>query len=160
MGILLLFSGGHGLVSSTAAILAGIVAAAMLPRFLGYYRTFRTHGPTIARATFVYGVAATTFFALAMTGAHAASGSFSTRDVVLVVLGYVALGPVFILEGAALIVLRRFTFSPSIALIAGVLFIVGGSFVASIFLSIYGGFFVLAPALMLGGIVLAKTPTP
>jgi len=70
------------------------------------------------------------------------------------------LGTMFILEGCAFLVNRFFLGNPGGASAAGILSIIAGSFLASFILAVYSGFFVLAAALIVGGVVLARAPIP
>jgi len=149
-------------LSLIGLILEVILFVALVLHLVGFYGLWRNYGSGMAGATFAYGLVASIFFMIASVLSLFAFGGYSyyVWAIILVIVSYVMLGVMFILEGVAFLVVRRFTSLPGAAIAAGVLFIIGGSFVTSILLAFYGGFFVLAPALIIGGVVLVKSPVP
>lgn len=157
-------------LSLIGLILEVILFVALVLHLVGFYGLWRNYGSGMAGATFAYGLVASIFFMVAsvlsmfayqyLCYGYNCYPTLSFWGLILVLVSYVMLGVMFILEGVAFLVVRRFTSLPGAAIAAGVLFIIGGSFVTSILLAFYGGFFVLAPALIIGGVVLVKSPVP
>lgn len=141
------------------------LSVALLLHLAGMYGMWRNYGSRLAAATFAFGLAAVSLFLLANVfwglfedcslypytcRAPAATDLFLFVTLILV-------GVMFILEGAAYIVAGR---GGGTAIAAGVLFIVGGSFITSFVIAPFAGFFLLEPALIVGGIFLLMAPVP
>jgi hypothetical protein len=168
------FGLGFHLYSESAGIPGAALSAAfsvsLLLALFGFYGLWRNYGSAMGAAAFAYGLIAVIIFLVSSVLTLFAVQTicefwgcytiYASWGIVLLIASFVLLGVAFILDGVAFIVARRFTGLQGGAVAAGVLFIVGGSFVVSILLALFGGFFVLAPAFILGGLVLLRAPVP
>ena len=133
----------------------------MVLEVLGFYGLWRAYGSSIGAATFAYGLAAlATFLVAIFVYSVFAYRYFTTWPglsyAVFYVAGWVALGVLFILQGVAFLVDRAALGMSGLGVAAGVLFIVGGSFVATVIFAPFGGLFILIPAFVLGGLIMLQ----
>jgi hypothetical protein len=170
----MMFGLGFGRFLGSEGVLGLALSAAfsvsLLLALFGFHGLWRNYGSAMGAATFAYGLIAIILFLVSSVLTLFAVQTicefwgcytiFASWGLILIIVSLVLLGVAFILDGVAFIVARRFTGLQGGAVAAGVLFIVGGSFVTSILLALFGGFFVLAPAFILGGIVLLRAPVP
>ncbi len=166
------YNGFFGIFANPLGVILGTVfSGALLIHLFGLYGLWRNYGSTLAIATFVYGFIAVIVFLLANVLAPFSVQvqcfsygycvtSTALWGFLLVLLGLVLLGVLFILEGVSFLLIRRFTGMQNPALAGGIISIVGGSLIVSILMAFLGGFFVAAVALILEGFVLVKAPLP
>jgi len=174
-GLLMIFgfrfdSGGPVIFNIVGAVGGVILAAALDVQLAGFHGMWRNYGSLAGAAAVAYGFAALTIFEIASLLAPLAVEvrcdwgwcftAVASWGWALVFAAYAMLGAMFIVQGSAFIVNRSFLGNPGGAVASGVLFIIAGSFIASFLFAVYGGFFILAPALIVGGIVLARAPLP
>ena len=136
-------------------ILGVLYFVGLLLHLFGFYGFWRNYGSQMGIATFAYGLAAVVIFLVGIVLGVIASFSFF----LLTLVGFVALGVLFIVDGVTYIVVRHSMINLGTSIAAGVLFIVSGAFVCSLFLSFVGGI-IAVPAFILGGIILLRSPMP
>jgi len=172
--LLVFFSTQVGLVGVFAAtiglVLGVALSVAMLLHLVGFYGMWRDYGSPIGAATFGFGVAAIgvlllTSVATPFSVTMSCHWGYCYTQVplwaqILSILALVLLGVLLMLEGVAMIAVRRFTGSPGLAIAGGVVSIIGGSLVVSILLALLGGFFVVTVGLLLDGMVLVQARLP
>ncbi len=144
-----------GFFSIFALASAVMMSVGLVIQLIGFYGFWRNYGSRLGLATFAYGLAATAVF-LAAT----ATETFNRNPffVYIAAAGFVTIGVMFILDGAAFIVIRNYT-NPGASIAAGVLHIIAGGFVCSLLFAVVGGILAM-PALIIGGIVLVSAPVP
>lgn len=143
-------------------LLAPIFSGALLVQLPGFWGFRRNYGSRMGLATFVYGLAAVTFFLIVnIILVAVVPGVFlGGVPLVLFIAAFVTLGALFILQGVAFILVRRFVGSAGLSLATGILFIIAGSFIAVILGIVLGGFFLLVVPMIMGGITLLLAPVP
>ena len=152
-------------------LIAGVIlGVAVLLQLLGFHGMWRNYGSRMGAASMVYGFAAVAVFLLAsLLGTLAVQmecnwgwcfAIVAWWGWALLLTAYAMMGALFIVQGTAFIVNRHFLGSGGAPVATGVLLIIAGSFLASFLLAVFGGFFVLAPAMIVGGIVLARARLP
>ena len=154
-------------------ILAGILFAALVIHLVGFFGLWKNYGSGVGAGAFAYGLIAATMFlvtnVLSLFAVERTCYNYyppycyervASWWVAFAIASVVMLGVMFILDGVAFLVARRFTPIPGAGIAAGVLFIVGGSLVTSIIMATFGGFFVLVPAFIIGGVILLRAPLP
>ena len=148
-------------------ILGILLFVALLLHLFAFFGMRRNYGSLIGAATFGYGLAAVIFFLVASILALFAVDSYiyggyyyNIWGTILIVVSWILIGVLFVLEGVAYILTRHFMGNPGSSLATGIIPIVGGSLISSVFLAIYGGFFVIVPGLIIGGILLLRAPLP
>ena len=127
----------------------------LLLHLIGFFGLWKNYGSAIGLVVFAYGVVATSLLQASV------ALLFVGRDPLYTVIGgvsYVAVGLMFILEGAAYLLNRPFL-PPAASVAAGALFILSGGFFCSVVLTVIGGL-AAVPALIVGGIVLLAAPIP
>lgn len=152
------------------AVVGAAFGSSLLVQILGFHGLWRNYGSLIGGAAVAYGFAAVAVFLLASLLAPLSIEQvcnpwwcfeqISSWGWALVLAAYAMLGAMFIVCGSAFIVNRFFLGNPGAAVASGILFIIAGSLLASFVMALYGGFFVLAPALIVGGVVLVRAPLP
>jgi len=145
-------------------ILGILLFVAVLLQLFAFAGMRQNYGSLMGAATFGYGLAAILFFLVAAIVVQLPMVRYNwygpLLGLVLIIISWIALGVLFILEGVAYIVTRGFMGIPGASVAVGVLLIVGGSMISSVILAIFGGFFVLVPGFILGGILLLRAPLP
>jgi len=153
-------------VSELMLPFGSLLFVALVVQLFAFHGMRWNYGSSAGAATFGYGLAAVIFFIVAMVLAPVSTnyiypyGYDQTWGLALTFASWVALGVLFILEGVSYLSTRYFMGNPALSTSVGVLFIVGGSFISTVFLAIYGGFFVMVPAFILGGILHLGAPLP
>jgi len=154
-------------------ILAGVLFAALVLHVVGFLGLWKNYGSGVGAGAFAYGLIAATMFLVANILSLFAVEQYCTGgyypycyeriapwSTALTLASIVMIGVMFIVDGVAFLATRRFTPIPGAGIAAGVLFIVGGSLVTSIVMATFGGFFVLVPAFIIGGVILLRAPLP
>ena len=149
-----------GLLYATFFVAVPFVVGLVL-EVLGFYGLWRAYGSSMGVATFAYGLAAlATFLVAVFVYSIFAYRSFTTWPdlsyTVFYTVGWIALGVLFILEGVTFLFDRVAPGMSVLGVAAGVLFIVGGCFVATVIYAPFVGFFILVPAFLLGGLIMLQ----
>ena len=117
---------------------------------------WRNYGSQMGIASFAFGIVALVLFLVAAIVSNLAS-SFGL--IVVILAGLILLGVMFILEGAAYIVVRLFVGSQGASIAAGILFVLAGAFICTLYFGFIGDILAV-PATIIAGIVLLKAPLP
>ncbi|HEV8595039.1 MAG TPA: hypothetical protein VGR51_05870, partial [Thermoplasmata archaeon] len=152
-------------------IFAIVLSTSLLIQLLVCCSSLRIHDSRIGGTAFGIGVVSVTVFLLGSaallltrrTVCDALTGCITTvapAALIAYFIGIVLLGVMFILEGVIYVTHRRETGNPEAALIGGVLFVFGGGLICTVFLAIFGGFFVVASGMIVEGVVMSKTRSP
>lgn len=120
--------------------------------FLGFWWNY---GSVLGSGVFIYGMAAILFFLIALVLTFEQPYSYYF----LMLVAYILVGILFALEGAAFVVVARFTREPSLSVVAGILFLVAGVSWFTLAFA-WWGTVLLTVAFVIGGVVLYQAALP
>ena len=175
MGILFLVDFRTGLGASAPQLVAGaLLFAALTLQLAGFYGLWRNYGSSMGVVSVGFGLAAGILFLLGVLfafllreercyGYYIEPSCYYSVPIwvsILLFLGLIFLGVLFILEGVSYLVSRHHLGNVGGAVGAGVVSIIGGAFLCSVVLAVYAGMFVVAAATIIGGIVFAQAKVP
>ena len=175
LGILFLADFQRGLGTSAFQLVAGaLLFAGLTLQLAGFYGLWRNYGSAMGAVTAGFGLASGILFLLGVVfafflreercygyyGGPTCYYSVPFWVSILFFLGLIFLGVTFILEGVSYLVSRHHLGTAGGAVGAGVVSIIGGAFLCSVFLAVYGGMFVIAAAAIVGGIVFSMARLP
>src|SRR6266581_5043216 len=150
------FGSGSGPARIFLIASAVLLTVALLLQLVGFFGFWRNHRNVMGAVCFGFGIAPAIMPLLSVALSF---GGFSFGSFLLFFIEIALLGILFVLEGTAYLLARNSTSTPGLCVATGTLFIVGGSFVCTFFLTFVGDFLLVAP-LVMGGIIMAQASRP
>ncbi len=150
------FGSGSGPARIFLIASAVLLTVALLLQLVGFFGFWRNHRNVMGAVCFGFGIAPAIMPLLSVALSF---GGFSFGSFLLFFIEIALLGILFVLEGTAYLLARNSTSTPGLCVATGILFIVGGSFVCTFFLTFVGDFLLVAP-LVMGGIIMAQASRP
>ncbi|MBM4249996.1 MAG: hypothetical protein FJ149_11340 [Euryarchaeota archaeon] len=148
-------------ITGVMVLISSVMAA------VGYLGLYRNYGSGMGAASGIYLLIAASLFLVLTAGSieyHSFGGywdetgyGYYTPNIFMYWTGYIIFGVAPILTGTSHLVSRHHMTIPGLGVATGVLLIIGGAFLITLFLS-FVGFFILTAGAICGGINFAKAP--